>query len=151
MPSPEIWGPPVWTFIHTIAEKIKEEHYSKVSPILFSFLRRICSLLPCPECSKHALYFLNQISAEKYRTKTDFKTIFFMLHNKVNLRKKKPIVNYASLERYSKMNLVFTYNQFIKVYHTRGNMNMLTESFQRNLLINEFKQWIIKHIHCFEK
>jgi hypothetical protein len=151
MPSPEIWGPPIWTFIHTIVEKVKEEHYSTLSFRLFSFLRRICSLLPCPECSQHAIRFLNQIKSEQYKTKSDLKTVFFMFHNQVNLRKKKPIFKYGHLDKYRNINLLASYNQFIRVYHTRGNMKFLTESFQRTLLVKDFKQWIIQNIHCFER
>ena len=130
MPSPEVWGPPIWTFLHTLAEKIKEDQYNKIVFVLLSFIRRICSYLPCPSCSKHATHFLNQIKPENYKTKSDFKTLFFMFHNQVNVRKRKQVFNHASLEKYSKMNLFYAYNQFIQVYNTKGNMNLLTESFQ---------------------
>lgn len=151
MPSPEVWGPPIWTFLHTLAEKIKEDQYNKISIVLLSFIRRICSYLPCPSCSKHATYFLNQLKPDNYKTKADFKTLFFMFHNQVNVRKKKPVFNYSGLEKYSRMNLFYAYNQFIRVYNTKGNMNLLTESFQRSLVIKDFKQWFIQNINCFER
>ena len=28
MSPPEIWGPPVWTFFHTLAEKLNEDYLS---------------------------------------------------------------------------------------------------------------------------
>lgn len=151
MTKPEIWGPPIWRFFHTIAEKIKEDHYSKVAPVLLSFIIRICNYLPCPECSKHAVHFFNQVKPENYKTKTDFKTLFFMFHNQVNLRKKKNIFNHAGLENYNKMNLIDTYNQFIRVYNTKGNMALLTETFQRTLIIRDFKKWMVQNIDFFEK
>jgi hypothetical protein len=151
MSPPETWGPPIWRFFHTLAEKIKEDQYDKISLTLLSFIRRICSYLPCPDCSKHALHFLNQLKPENYKTKTDFKTLFYMLHNKVNYRKKKPLFNHSYLEQYSKMNLIHTYNRFISVYNTKGNMSLLTESFQRTLIIKDFKRWFLQNIHCFER
>ena len=151
MPSPEVWGPPIWTFFHTLAEKIKEEHYHKIILPLLSFIRRICSFLPCPTCSTHAIFFLNQLKPENYKTKSDLKTLFFMFHNQVNLRKKKPIHNFSNLEKYKSMNLIYCYNQFIRVYNTKGNMNLLTESFQRTLVIKDFKKWFLQHIHSFER
>ena len=144
MTKPEIWGPPIWRFFHTIAEKIKEDQYTKIAPVILSFIIRICNYLPCPECSKHAVHFFNQVKPENYKTKTDFK-------NQVNLRKKKNIFNHGGLENYNKMNLINTYNQFIRVYNTKGNMTLLTESFQRTLIISEFKKWMIQNIHFFEK
>ena len=151
MSPPKVWGPPIWTFFHTLIEKIKEDQYDKISLPLLSFIRRICSFLPCPTCSKHATNFFNQLKPENYKTKTDFKTLFFMLHNQVNVRKRKPISNYSSLEQYSKMNLINTYNKFINVYNTKGNMSLLTESFQRTLIIKDFKRWFLQNINSFER
>ena len=58
------WGPPVWMFLHTLAEKIKEDEFSKIAPSTFTLIRAICSNLPCPECSMHAkTFFQNKNSS----------------------------------------------------------------------------------------
>ena len=52
--SPSQWGPPTWVFIHTLAEKIKEDHFNAIGkPVIYNILQ-ICNNLPCPECSDHA-------------------------------------------------------------------------------------------------
>ena len=42
MAPPEIWGPPVWNFIHTLAEKVNEDYFNVIKTSLFSIIKRIC-------------------------------------------------------------------------------------------------------------
>ena len=49
--SPTTWGPPVWRFFHTLAEKMNEDKFQELGPQLFNLIRKICRVLPCPDCS----------------------------------------------------------------------------------------------------
>ena len=40
-------------------------------------------------------------------------------------------------------------NRFLSVYNTKGNMQLLTESFQRELIIADFKKWFFLNIKGF--
>jgi len=53
------------------------------------------------------------------------------------------------LEIYKRKNLNFVYNNFVQVYNTRGNMKLLTESFQRQRVLSEFKKWLFSNINFF--
>jgi hypothetical protein len=149
MPPPEIWGPPIWTFFHTIAEKVNEVEFPKIKIVLFSYIKRICSFLPCPECSAHAYQFLARVNINSIKTKNEFKNMIYIFHNAVNKRKKKHLFNYADINKYKQYNVGATFNEFIKVYHTKGNMNLIAESFQRNLLIKDLKNWLINNHKYF--
>jgi len=143
---PEEWGPPIWTLFHTLAEKMREESFPIVGRTLFAHIYKIASFLPCPECSQHAKSFLGKISASSLNSKTDLKNVLYVFHNAVNNKKNKSMFNSAFLTRYySKRNLVVVLNRFISVYNTNGNMNLLTESFHRKLLISSFKKWIMEN------
>ena len=61
MSPPSVWGPPIWSFFHILAENIHEEDYNRLIPQLFTLIRRTCVYLPCPECSEHATKFLAKI------------------------------------------------------------------------------------------
>ena len=61
MPGISVWGPPTWTMLHILAEKVNETDYPRLSAQLFGMVKRICAVLPCPECSEHATTFLNTI------------------------------------------------------------------------------------------
>ena len=150
MSPPEIWGPPIWKFLHTLAEKIQEDKYSTLSAALIFHIRRIVAYLPCPDCSRHATSFFSKLPPNKIKTKTDLKNALFVLHNLVNQRKHKPLAEISILDTYRDKTVVQTYEEFIKVYKTRGNMELLTESFQRQLVVSGLKKWLLTNIRAFQ-
>jgi hypothetical protein len=149
MPPPEVWGPPIWTFLHTLAEKVNEDEFPKIKLTLFSYIKRICNFLPCPECSSHAYQFLARVNINAIKTKNEFKNMLYIFHNTVNKRKRKQLFNYANINKYKNYNVGATFNNFISVYHTKGNMNLIAESFQRNLLVKDLKNWLINNHKYF--
>jgi len=151
MPALEVWGPPTWCFFHVLAESINESSYDIIFPPLFNYIKRICSLLPCPDCSVHAINFLKKLTPNDLSSKEKFKNTFYLFHNMVNARKKKPLYNYANMEKYKHIPLQVAYNNFVSVYNTKGNMKLLTESFARSVLIKDFRSWILKNVRFFTK
>ena len=149
MSPPEVWGPPIWTLFHVLAEKINERAYPFYAGQLFSVIKNICSALPCPECTNDASIFLRKIKIQDLKTKTDFKNMVYIFHNYVNAKKRKRLYNYSDLGVYKNYNIVNVFNRFISVYHTRGNMKLLAESFQRQNIIKNIRAWFIKNIMAF--
>jgi len=150
MPAPSIWGPPTWTLLHTMAEKIHEEDFNKLIPQMFGLVKRICSYLPCPDCSKHATQFLAKLKPEQIATKIDFKNTLYLFHNMVNARKKKPLFNYGNINVYQNLNIANAFNNFVSVYNTKGNMKLLTESFQRVLIVKDLRRWLMTNHESFK-
>jgi hypothetical protein len=142
MPTPEEWGPATWTLFHTLAEKMKDEAYPVVGRGLFSLIFRICGLLPCPDCSRHAKDFLSKVNPASLKTREEFRNMLYLFHNMVNKRKGKPLYNSEGLPSYKDKNLVQVMNQFLRHYNNRGNMQMLTESFQRQFIVADLKKWV---------
>lgn len=149
MSPPEVWGPPIWTLFHVLAEKINERLYPFYAGQLLNVVKHICSALPCPECTNDATIFLSKIKLQDLKTKDDFKKMIYIFHNYVNVKKRKPLYNYSNLEIYKKYNIINVFNRFISVYHTRGNMKLLAESFQRQNIIKHVKEWFSKNIMAF--
>lgn len=149
MSPPEVWGPAVWTLFHTLAEKINEENNIVVVQQVFSFIKRICAFLPCPECSKDATLYLQRIKQSEIKTRTGLISTVYLFHNYVNRKKKKKLFNYGEIVKYRATNLVKVVNQFIGAYNTTGNMNLIAESFQRKLIVADFKRWLTGNIHMF--
>jgi hypothetical protein len=142
MPSSETWGPPTWIFFHTLAAKVNEDQYPNLKKIMFNVVRLIINNLPCPKCAREASYYLSKINPDNLVTKQDFINFIYLMHNWVNKKKKKPLFNSINLNNYNKLNIYSTFNNFIRVYHTKGNMQLLTESFQRNLTLKHLNTWI---------
>jgi len=149
MSPPEVWGPAVWTLFHTLTEKVNEHAYPFIKHQLFGQIRRICGFLPCPECSADATNFLVKININDLKTKVDFRNTFYLFHNMVNAKKRKPLFNYSNISSYNSYNIVHVVNNFISKYNTKGNMKLIAESFQRKIVLGEFKSWFIKTILAF--
>lgn len=148
--SPNEWGPPTWTLFHTLAEKINEELFPTLMPELIFNIKKICTALPCPECSQHAVNFWRKININGINNKTDLKNMLCLFHNIVNKRKNKPLFDNENLtSSYSNNNIINVYNNFVAVYQTRGNMQLLADSFQRKLILVAFKKWIMANFKNF--
>ena len=148
MSPPEIWGPPIWILFHTLVSKINEDH-KILFPQLFGFIKRIWNYLPCPECSKDATIFLAKIKPESLLTKTDLINTIYIFHNYVNSKKKKKLFNYGNINIYKKYNIITVINNFLRAYNTTGNMKLIAESFQRKLIITDFKKWLHNNLKSF--
>jgi hypothetical protein len=149
MSPPEVWGPAVWTLFHTLSAKINEDAYPQVSLSLFKMITSICKFLPCPECSSDASTFLAKINLSDLKTKADFKNTFYLFHNSVNSKKRKRLFKYSNLDVYGTYRLVGVVNNFIAKYNTKGNMKLIAESFQRQLIIKQFRSWFVGSIRAF--
>lgn len=149
MSPPEIWGPAIWTLFHTLAERVSEHAYPVIARQLFSQIVRICKVLPCPECSIDASIFLAKVNIMELKNKTEFKNLFYLFHNYVNAKKRKPLFNYGNMNTYDRYPLIPVLNNFFAKFNTKGNMKLLNESFQRNLVQKDFKKWIVANIGAF--
>jgi hypothetical protein len=149
--SPSQWGPPTWIFIHTLAEKIKDDRFDIIGKQVLLNIIEICKNLPCPECSDHAKKFWAKVNVNKVNTKQDLINLLYVFHNSVNVRKHSRPFKYADLQYYKTLNLVDTFNNFARNFHTKGNMAQLSESFHRTRLLNSLKRWLMSNIQHFDK
>jgi len=149
--SPSAWGPSTWIFMHTLAEKIKESSFPSIAPKLILVLIQICNNLPCPECSQHAREFWSKVKTVNIKSKTDLINLLFVFHNMVNKRKRLNAFKYENLEIYKTRNVVDTYNLFSRNFNTKGNMNLINESFHRNMMLASLRRWLMANIIHFDK
>ena len=68
----------------------------------------------------------------------------------VNKKKQKELFNVLELYKYKNKNIIEVYNQFIKVYQTRGNMKLLADSFARSNTIKVVKNYLMNNINNFQ-
>lgn len=149
--SPNQWGPPIWTLFHTLAEKIKEDKFSVVGPQVFALIRRISTTLPCPDCSRHATNYLARVKFNLIKSKNSFRGLILHFHNAVNKRKNKTPFAYSDLSyKYGNVSLIRAYNGFVAAYNTRGNMNLIADSFQRKLIMQDVRKWFLANIQHFD-
>jgi hypothetical protein len=136
------WGPAVWLLFHTIVEKIKEPDNTRLCRELFYQIKNICKFLPCPDCASHATSNLANVNISRINGKTDLKQILFIFHNSVNLRKKKALFSIDELDKYSHANLSAVIYNFKMNYKSSRNMKLMSDTFQRTLVMSQFDQWL---------
>ena len=146
----EEWGNACWYLFHTLAEKLSVDKDSEV-PALFNEIKNICSNLPCPDCSKHALAMLEIVRPNSVKTREDL--IYFLLefHNSVNTRLKKPIFTIEECrQKYKKAILKNIVNHFICVFDKpTGIDNYMMYTIQRKNCIKRFISYIHENTNKF--
>lgn len=147
-----VWGPIVWSTLHSLSIHVKEESFSKIKNELIDIIIKICSNLPCPTCTSHAKALLNRYTIKaRVKTKQDLIRILCVIHNEVNKRLKKTVLRLEDCVRLHK-DKSFKETQQI-YYKTLMNMKfgekMMLYNFHRKLFLKEFKQFIVNHKDCF--
>jgi hypothetical protein len=140
------WGNSTWKFFHTLAERLDTEAPREVVTSLFTLFVQICKFLPCPSCAEHAYRTLSRVSPRECSTKQELVNIMYLFHNQVNARRKVPLFNYADMSHYKTLNISLVVNEFIQRYQTRGNMQFIAESFQRELIVQSVIHWIRSNV-----
>ena len=93
---------------------------------------------------------LAKTDLNKIKTKDEFRALFYAFHNFVNKKKSKPLYNFELVvNKYSSLNIINVYNNFISIYNTKGNMKLLTETFQRTLILKDFRKWFLSNLKHF--
>jgi hypothetical protein len=154
MVSKSVWGPCVWILFHTLAFKIVPSEFSSKKTDLINYIQRICSNLPCPECTQHAMEYMKQNlrRIDAITTKEHLQEFLVDFHNAVNVRKGKPVFTYKQAEdkyRLAKTSSVIQY--FFQIYgeKSNGNLKMFTNGFQKQILLSEFSAWIVNNYSSF--
>ena len=148
--SPTAWGPSTWMFMHTLVAKIKDSSFPIIGQKLINVLIQICNNLPCPECAQHSKHFWAKVRTTNISTKNDLVNLIFVFHNMVNKRKNYTLFKYENLAYYDSKNIIDTYNLFSKNFNTHGNMNLINDSFHRNIMLSSLRSWMMENIKHFD-
>jgi hypothetical protein len=150
MATKKEWGNATWYLFHTLAYKMKDQHFDELKTEFLNLCTRICGNLPCPDCSEHAYAIMANVKRDNIKTKKDLQMFFFDFHNSVNKRVKKPVFTESSMFMYRNAitkNIVFNYiSTMSKKYH---NIKLITNSFHRDATMNDFKKWISHNSNKF--
>ena len=144
------WGEPFWIFFHILAEKVKEESFASIRKDLLSIIYVICSNLPCPDCSSHAIAYLNGINFNNLKTKEDLRYALYNFHNAVNIRTRAPLFSKVELEsKYKRGVLPKSYEVFMYYFKMKhNNIRLMTDDLHRHKLSTTIDEWFQKnHMH----
>lgn len=145
------WGEPTWIFLHTIAQKIKDDRFTAMREQLLQKINIICRNLPCPDCSAHAAKYLDAINFKTILSKEDLKTFLWTFHNEVNKRKGILLADRSVLDKYSTANTTNVINYFLVMYSDKSpSIKMIANDFYRQRLIKDLQNWLISNLSNFD-
>jgi hypothetical protein len=147
--SPSQWGPPTWMFLHTLAAKVKNESFPIVGKNIIMLIIQICNNLPCPDCAQHSKQFWSKVNLNQINSQKDLINLLYVFHNIVNKRKHNLPFRYEDLQYYNTCQIIETFNSFIRNFNTKGNMNLINESFHRKIMLSSLKGWLMNNLIHF--
>lgn len=146
IPLKNNWGKPTWFLFHTLAEKVREDSFSKIKNELFHIIHIICINLPCPICASHAKQYIENVNIHSIQTKEQFKDMLFQFHNTVNARKNYPEFTKENLNMYSSANLDNIIQYFMISFKDKSrNVRMISNEMFRNMVLSQVSKWLAKY------
>jgi len=146
------WGEPTWFLFHSLAQKVKEEHFTSVKNELINTIYTICKNLPCPMCATHATQFMNSVNFSTIQTKKDLIDLLWRFHNEVNVKKNVPIFPYDQLaEKYSRANLINIIQLFMFHFKDKhASIRMIADDMFRQKLAVKMQDWFRQNLQYFD-
>lgn len=146
------WGEPTWFLFHTIAQKIKDEHFPAMRLNVFNTIVLICSNLPCPDCANHASEYMKNVNPHSIQTKQDLKHMLFQFHNVVNKRKGYPMFSVDDLDaKYSNAITVNIIQNFMRHFQDKHfSIRMIANDMHRKRVAESLKTWFNENIQYFD-
>lgn len=146
------WGPPVWFFFHTLAEKVHESKFEDLKADIMDIIRSVCNTLPCPICAEHATNYMKKIHDSSIQTKDDLKLMLFQFHNEVNKRKGYQEFPLSELnKKYESAVTINVVNSFIVTYREKSrNVQMIATEMSRDMILRNIRGWLNNNLIYFD-
>ena len=116
MNNNNIWGPPAWTFLHTVTYNYPENPTDDDKRNFYNFFMSLQHVLPCNKCKAHYRQNIQKYDlSESLDSRENLVKWLIDLHNNVNKDNGKPIWSYSEVynkyrEMYNQTNI---YNNII--------------------------------------
>ena len=153
MVAREVWGFAAWTFLHTVAEKIKPSEFARLRDDLIGIFRKTTHILPCPICLEHAQAYLKRIDWRAVRTKEDYISLIHTFHNVVNRRLGTPQMPLEDCRaRYKKALTGKTFQHFFAVLSMEpvGTPRPIVPRITRQRCLNEMSTFLRANYGSFD-
>ena len=96
--NPKFWGPPGWTFLHSITMNYSKNPSEIDKQIYYNFFKSLEKVLPCERCAYNYSLNLQKLPLESALENRD-KLVRWLIniHNEVNKETGKPIYTYEQV------------------------------------------------------
>lgn len=150
MDAPQVaqWGPPMWRFIHSMAEKVgrvvdvrvQAQRNSEEKRLWLVLIQLLQKSMPCPLCRQHFREYVmrngfgnifNSVGEERRK---GVRTWLWLLHKQVRERKAQGAAGEVTLDQIPVMYASYT------VAQKSEDMNIITEHLRRGM----FQRWLTR-------
>jgi len=147
------WGNAAWFLIHTMSEKLKDDHdsYNEIFE-LRDVLVNVCYNLPCPVCSNHAKNKIARVNLNDISSKETMKRFFFELHNTINDDLNKTRYSWQEFQNlYCLANTKEIVLYFIQIFRriNSGNLVMMLTKTDTDESVNRLIYYLNHNAHKF--
>jgi len=113
MNNNNIWGPPAWTFLHTVTYNYPENPTDDDKRNFYNFFMNLQHVLPCEKCKAHYTENIQKYDlSENLDSKHDLVQWLIDIHNDVNKNNDKPVWSYEKV-----------YNKYQKMFNPSNTIN----------------------------
>ena len=129
--DPRIWGPPAWTFLHSVTLAYPDKPTETDKKNYKDFFYKLQPVLPCLKCSNNYLKHIQEDPVDNHLTDKESLVKWLVeMHNKVNRLYDKPEVTYDKmLDNYKSLYSITNYNMFDK------NITNYSKPYINNILL----------------
>lgn len=95
--NPKDWGPSLWYYLHTAAYNYPSQPTHQEVKSMKNWLKCLHVTIPCKNCSQHYKKYIDKYDKhleDICKSRTRLFEFFVDIHNQVNQRNGKPIVDY---------------------------------------------------------
>ena len=143
MPT-EKWGNITWAFFHTLVQKVDENKFDKMLPIVLNIITDTCTHLPCPTCASDGSDILKQGYTKNIKTKAHLVEFIRQFHNIVNVKLGQKTYTRQEVQdlKYEDKNINILFNEMVRIFSTKYGLmkmmsyNMHKEQFLKRLKVN---------------
>lgn len=147
------WAKITWTLLHTFPKFLDNDFFIKNKMTILSLLHNICTSVPCPQCSKHAISNLkryNYFHKSINNTVSQLEINLHKFHNQVNKMLNKDLYKETILQEYENINYLEIYKTWTELYVIKGiNLKLMTHKNTVNKARNEFIEFMNRHLKYF--
>lgn len=127
--DPRVWGPPAWTFLHSVTLAYPDNPTETDRTNYGTFFNNLQPVLPCLKCSNNYLKHIQEYPVENHLTdKESLVKWLIEMHNKVNRLYDKPDITYDEmLDNYKSLYNISNNNMFDKniTNYSKSNTNTI--------------------------